>query len=184
MLSFLNGLVILAGIGAAVLVRGVRGPLRALVTLALVCAGAHLCWQACRASFTFPADRRNPYVYAHPVMDVKRLTERVEHLAGLHPDGEDMLVRVIAPDPWPLPWYLRRMGSVGYWMETPEEWSAPVVIASTPVDRRLSHRLHKTHHVQYYGLRPPVVLALFVESGLWEKFLGEQKGAGPESRSP
>ncbi len=175
MLSFLNGLIILAGIGTMALLQSVRGSARALVGLALVGAGAHLAWQAHRASFTFPADRRNPYAYAHPVMDVKRLAERVERLARLHPDGDGMLVRVIAADPWPLPWYLRRLANVGYWAEAPEEISAPVVITSAPVDRRLDRRFAATHHVQLYGLRPPVVLAMFVELGLWRRFV---HGAG------
>lgn len=180
MLGFSSCLAILAGAGAAALLRWLSSRwARVLLTLALGAGVAHLAWQAYLASFVYPADRRNPYAYAHPVEDVRRLGRRVERLAELHPDGREMLVRVIADNPWPLPWYLRRLDRVGYWRSPPEDVSAPVVIADMDAYGRFSRRLETTHHAAYYGLRPPVVLAACFENGLWKRFLEEREGEGP-----
>ena len=42
-----------------------------------------------------------------------------------HPDGHNMLIKVIASDPWPLPWYLRSYERVGYWGQPPADADAP-----------------------------------------------------------
>ena len=85
--------------------------------LAVGCAD--LARQAWRASVTYAADPRNPYVYAQTVPDAVRMATRIRALAALHPDGDRMQVTVIAPphEQWPLPWYLRNMPQVGYWTE-------------------------------------------------------------------
>ncbi|MBM4087295.1 MAG: TIGR03663 family protein, partial [Planctomycetes bacterium] len=108
MLSFLHGLILLAGIGAAEIVRILPNiPAKTVACVLLLAGGCNLAGQAYRANFVFHSDNRNPYVYAHPVTDVLNLVERVEALARIHPDGHDMLIKVIAPDSdyWPLPWY-------------------------------------------------------------------------------
>ena len=34
---------------------------------------------------------------------------------------------------------------------------------------------------EFYGLRPDVVLTLYVERGLWDRFLARNRGAGLQS---
>ena len=101
---------------------------------ALVIASGHLGWQAWRASVTYASDPRNPYVYAHTVPDAVRMATRIRELAAVHPDGARMQVSVIAPphEQWPLPWYLRTMPNVGYWIAPGDALAlqAPVVVAS------------------------------------------------------
>lgn len=173
MLGFLHGMVLLAGVGAVAWLRWLRWRwLRVAGGLLLLALAGQLGAQAFRANFRFYADYRNPYVYAHPRIDVVRLARRVQELAEVHPDGRQMLVRVIAPDPWPLPWYLRRLKRVGYWEQVPEQADAPVIIAAAELQAQLDQRLRDQYQVNAYGLRQPdVVLWLYVRGGLWDEYV-------------
>ena len=176
LLPFYVGAIVLAGIGFSTLVhatasRAVRGALAA----ALVIASGHLGWQAWRASVTYASDPRNPYVYAQTVPDAVRMATRIRELAALHPDGARMQVSVIAPphEQWPLPWYLRAMPHVGYWTAPGDALAlqAPVIVASMDHTAGARRRLGDRYVSEFFGLRPEVLLALYVERGLWERFL-------------
>jgi len=174
MLGFLHGMILLAGVGAVALVRLLPGrPAKVIASALLVAAACHLGWQAHRAGFRSASDPRNPYVYAHTSADLVNLANRVEELAAVHRDGGEMLVRVIASphDTWPLPWYLRRFGRVGYWHELPENVDAPVVIASAEHRAAVEAKLLGRYQPMYYGLRPGVLLTVYVDAGLWNDFL-------------
>ena len=175
MLSFLHGMILLAGVGATVIVRTLPNtPARIVVCVLLVAAACQLAGQAYRASFQFYADNRNPYVYAQSVEDILDLAERVEDIAASHPDHHNMLITVIAPgaDYWPLPWYLRRFGRVGYWDKVPEKPDAPVIIASPQVEPALTKKIRTDDYVgTCYGLRSHVVLLLYVQNDAWQAFI-------------
>jgi uncharacterized protein (TIGR03663 family) len=175
LLSFLDGMILLAGVGAVVLVRAARLlPVQIGVTIALLAGAAHLAWQADRAVGEYGADNRNPYVYAHPVADVVRCAEKVEAVARARPRGRDLIVKVVATggDYWPLPWYLRKFQHVGYWSAMPEDIAAPLVIGSADLDEALTKKLNATHLMTgFYGLRPTVMLQLWVEMGVWEAYV-------------
>ena len=100
LLPFYAGAFALAGVGFAALVSKNRSPLvRVLLAGALAAGSVHLGWQAWRASITYAADPRNPYVYAQTVPDAVRMAARIRHLSALHPDGARMQVSVLAPRP-------------------------------------------------------------------------------------
>jgi uncharacterized protein (TIGR03663 family) len=176
LLPFYAAAIVLAGIGFSRLVQVAPsriGP--ALVSTLLVAACAHLAWQAWRASVTYAADPRNPYVYAQTVPDAVRMAARIRAVAALHPDGDRMQVSVIASpyEQWPMPWYLRAMPYVGYWTAPgdPLAVQAPVIVSSTDHTAALDEALGERYVSQYFGLRPEVLLALYIERGLWERFL-------------
>ena len=174
MLSFLHGMILLAGVGAAAIVRMCPNiPAKIIAGLLLVAASGQLAGQAYRANFQFYADNRNPYVYAHSVEDVLDLAEHVQDIAQVHPDGRNMLISVIAPgaDYWPLPWYFRQFGRVGYWSEVPDKPDAPVIIASPQAQPVLDKRLRDTYQVTCYGLRSQVMLLLYVQTDAWDNFV-------------
>jgi len=182
LLSFLHGMILLAGIGVIVLVRIVpTRPLKVVVALVVLGAGWHLFGQAARASLSerFAADRRNPYVYAHTSRDVLNLVRQVEEVAKVHPDGRAMLVDVRAPeaDWWPLPWYLRRFPHVGY--PLPERYapSAAVVILHESVQDEPSDAYEFTG---YFGLRPTVHMRVYVRKELWQAFIKRQEELAPK----
>jgi predicted membrane-bound mannosyltransferase len=85
---------------------------------------------------------------------------------------------------WPLPWYLRRYTSVGYWndpADLPAEPAHPALVVTTPdLDEALAHRLGEDYVTEYYGLRPAqsVLVVLHVRRDLWDRFM-ETRTASP-----
>jgi len=173
LLSFWHGMILLAGVGAAWLVcKARRHYLRIALGLLLLAGAGHLAWQTVLANGPYAADWRNPYVYAQTSPDLLKLVRQVEALAQVHPQGNRMLVKVMAPesDYWPLPWYLRSLKQVGWWDQVPADPYAPVMIASAQLKANLDEK--QTHvMVGYFQLRPRVFLELYVERGLWQDCL-------------
>lgn len=175
LLSFLLGMILLAGIGASALVEAFASrPLKALVVVALLCATAQLAYQAHRASVAFASDRRNPYVYAQTVPDILNLVNKLNGLARVAPADYRTVVKVIAPDGdyWPLPWYLRRFQNVGWYDAMPADPFAPIIITGSTIDARLDEKSErKWIMVGYTELRPQKFLELYVELELWKKYV-------------
>ncbi len=180
LLPFYAGAMLMAGYGAVTLLLAPRSrPVRALVTVGLVAAVFHLAVQNWRANFRYPADPRNPYVYAQTVPDFLRLVRRIADVAAVHADGSGMLVKVIAGpyEQWPAPWYLRRMSRVGYWVSAADAGrldDAAIVVAAPDQADAVGASLGDRYVQEYYGLRPDVVLTLFVERGAWDRFMASR----------
>jgi predicted membrane-bound mannosyltransferase len=173
MLGFLHGMILLAGVAVAVLIKmSMDWWQKLLLGLILVLCFIIQPAQAYLGSYHYYADPSNPYVYAHPVTDVveitKRIeeiahahpdgvyahpvpdvveiTKRIEEIAQAHPDGRSMYIQVICPkdDYWPLPWYLRGFANVGWWGKVDEDVpSAPVIIASPNAEPALLKKLYE-----------------------------------------
>jgi uncharacterized protein (TIGR03663 family) len=175
LIGFWHGFILMAGLGAMVLIQWARWlPLRIVAVGLLLAGSAQLGVQAYRAAVPYADSQRNPYVYAQTLESTLRLVERVQRLARVHPQGHDMLVQVMARggDYWPLPWYFREFTRAGWWAQVPENPVAPVVIASPAFEPQLMERLAETHQAAgYYGLRPSVFLMLFVERETWRAYL-------------
>jgi uncharacterized protein (TIGR03663 family) len=190
MLSFLHGMILLAGVGAVALVRWLpRAPLKAAACVVLAAAAAHLGWQTYLLSYRYYADARNPLNYAHPTKDILNLAARMEQLAQAAPEGHDMMVHVVTPENyWPLPWYLRRFNQdhVGYWHDAGAWWEdvkglppPAVVILSQDVQAAVDDKLEGPYNRQsMYGLRPGVVLNVYAREDLWEAMLSGLKWGG------
>lgn len=174
LLIFLHGMTVLAGLGACWLVTLWRAPwLRGLVVLVLLAAVAFGARQSYQGNYRYPADARNPYVYAHTSTALLRLVKRVDELATVHPAGHAMQINVLKPDGdyWPLPWYLRQYDHVGYWVTPPAQPDAPVLIAGQEVAGYLEEHLHDPYQIEFHGLRPGKLLQLYIEQGLWKRFI-------------
>ena len=176
LLPFYAATIVAAGIGVSALARATasRGA-HVLMAGMLAVAAGHLGWQAWRASVVYAADPRNPYVYSQTVPDAVRMAARIRDLAALHPDRDRMLVMVVAPphEQWPLPWYLRAMPHVGYWANASEvpELTAPVIVASMGNAEKLDAALGDRYVSEFFGVRPEVLVTLYIERGLWDRFL-------------
>jgi len=181
LLPFYFGFVLLAGYGGAALIHGARSRvLRGFVIVVLVLAAWQLGMQNWRANFQYPADPRNPYVYAQTSPDFLRLVQRVTDVSAIHPDRAGMLVKVIAGpyEQWPLPWYVRRMTRVGYWSRAAEAGppdGASVIVASQENTSALDAALGDRYVSEFYGLRPDVILTVYIERALWERFLASRQ---------
>ncbi|HEU4936931.1 MAG TPA: flippase activity-associated protein Agl23 [Vicinamibacterales bacterium] len=176
----------LAGIGFASLLEMTRSrAMRGLLISGLTVACFSLGSQAWRAAVTYAADPRNPYVYAQTVPDAVRMARRILDLAPLHADGMRMQVSVIAPpyEQWPLPWYLRGMPNVGYWTAPGDDLAmgAPVIVSSLQYAPALDAALGDRYVSEFFGLRPDVLLTLYIERGLWNR--RERNGASDDSAS-
>jgi len=175
LLNFLYGMILLAGIGTVALIqRAPRLWLRLSLGALLVAAATQLAWQAWALNFVYFADRRNPYVYAQTVPDVLRLVGKVEALAKIAPPGHAMVVKVMSPDSdyWPLPWYLRKFKHVGWWDKIPADPYAPVMIVSSHLNAAFDEKSDRRWlMVGLFEMRPGAFLELYVESGLWRKYV-------------
>ena len=181
-LPFYLGFILLAGTGATALLHAFRSrAIRAAVFLLLAAGFLHLGAQARRAGWNYAADPRNPYVYSQTSPGFLKLVRRVEDMSAVHPDREKMLIEVVAGpyETWPLPWYLRRFGRVGYWTradEAPPPGDASVLITDTEQAGRLESILNTYYQSEYYELRPGVFLVLHVRNDLWDEYLKSRAG--------
>ena len=179
MLSFLHAMILLAGYGAATLILRIPTvPAKASVAVLLALGVYQLGQQAYRANYVYYADTRNPYVYAHTSSDVFDIARRAEDIAAVAPERRDMLIKVLTKDCWPLPWYLRRFTRVGYWPGPIDEPDAAMVITAAEFEDEVATRLEDDYQVNYFGLRPEVLVAVFIRQDLWDAFI--ETRAGPE----
>ncbi len=173
LLGFWHGMILLAGVGAGILLHSVRKSLPRLAVGLLLLAGAgHLAWQGWQLSVPRCTDRGNPYAYAQTSPDLLNLVAQLDVLAQVHPQHQEMLIKVMTSegDCWPLPWYLRRFKQVGWWDALPADPFAPVMIVSADLKANLDQK--KTHvMVRYYELRPQVFLELYIQLDLWRAYL-------------
>ena len=174
LLIFFQGMILLAGVGAAALVRAGRWkPMQAAlcaVVLGMAAFGARQAWQG---NFVYAADARNPYAYAHTSSAVTRLIDRVHDLCAVDPAGKAMRVHIIQPggDYWPLPWYFRDLTKVGYWGDIPAAPDAPVIITAPQLVPKLQPLLKDQYFIETHGLRPGRLLTVFIRQDLWDRFM-------------
>ena len=91
-----------------------------------------------------------------------------------------MLVKVVAGpyEQWPFPWYARDLTRVGYWSLAAEAGAldgVPVILASPENVAAVEAAVGERYVSEFYGLRPGVLLTLFVERGLWERFVESRR---------
>ncbi len=171
LLPFYLGFIILAGHGAAWLLRVARPKAaKAVILILLVLGTADLGRQNYRANFVLPADPSNPYVYAQTGPDLLKLVATVDHAAVRSPVKQNILTEVISPadETWPLPWYFRKLERVGYWTSVEAAakvlplGQADIVVTSSSFAPQVAAGLGDGYEQTFFGLRPEVVLALFV----------------------
>jgi len=190
MLSFLQGMILLAGVGAWTILRAVPTvPVKLLAAALLIAGVVHLGRECYALNFRFYADRRNPYVYAHPSSDVLNLAAQMERLANVSDEGHEMVIHVVTPENyWPLPWYLRQFNRdrVGYWQDaaawqndTRQHPPPSVIILNPDVQEKVDANLRGVYNKQMiYGLRPTVLLKVYVREDLWKAFIRAASASG------
>lgn len=195
-LGFLHGMILLAGVGGACLLgplarrwfaigeRPNRGEANRVFRIVFVSAALgfavwHLASQARLASIRESSSNRNPYVYAHPLRDVVDVGAWLERLADANPAGRAMRVHVIMDNPWPIPWYLRRLLCVGYWETPPDELAAPVIIVDDALRDAAQQRLGESWRMHVRGFMPGVRIAVFVHQDAQGAFLEASRRTAP-----
>ena len=173
-LSFLHGYILLAGVGVGcgidLINRFSSKSLRISAYLIITLLSAWLVVfhtrQNIRACHKLAADPRNPYVYAHTGRDAMELVANIER-AAVKLDGYETFIAISAPisDTWPLPWYLRKYQSVGYWShidQIPDNMKPSVIVAAADQGDLVAERFGKDLQANFFGIRPGVLLNLFV----------------------
>jgi uncharacterized protein (TIGR03663 family) len=184
-LSFLLGMILMAGIGMVALLRLLPG--RMLKTFAVVgflVAYGQLGQQSYRTSYVAYMDSANPYVYAQPVNDVVELAKQMQRLSTAYREHDATLVKVFSKDPyyWPIPWYIRQFPNVGYWQGLPDDVHAPIVLADPDYDEILTTKLGDTHLMNHiYGLRPGTFTEIWIRMDVWTAYL-EWKKTQPQPK--
>jgi uncharacterized protein (TIGR03663 family) len=117
---------------------------------------AHDTWQRV---FAQPTDENNPYAYAHTSEDLLGLSAEISDLARQNGIASPRIA-VIASDPWPLPWYLRRFSQVGFWQPGQQPGEADFYITSTDVSEQYADRL-RSYRPEFFGMRPGVLILLW-----------------------
>jgi predicted membrane-bound mannosyltransferase len=127
------------------------GPLFAIALVSAVLLGA-VAWFV---SFTRPADERNPFAYVHSAPDVLKVRPLADKARRAFPNEP---IRIIAPEYWPLPWYLRGMSNVRYASGPTEDCDGALVIVAAELHDAVRARMRGDYTMSYVGLRPGVVL--------------------------
>jgi uncharacterized protein (TIGR03663 family) len=110
-------------------------------------------------AFDAPADAKNPLAYAHTVEDLLRLPPRLEEWTK-EQNLARPLIAVVAADPWPLPWYLRKFQRVGFWQPGQDPGQADLYITSPEAAEKLGDKL-KDRLPEFFGVRPEVIVLLW-----------------------
>jgi predicted membrane-bound mannosyltransferase len=128
--------------------------------------------QACRAVFVLPSDARNPYAYVPTAPDLERATEWLESFAAAHPGLLAAPPAVVGVDYWPLPWYLRHFGPVGYYATPPPDLARrPLVFLAPPDAAEHLELLRVTHRVLPRGLRHETPLYVCIRRDVWAAWM-------------
>ena len=109
--------------------------------------------------FDHPADEKNPFAYAHTTEDFLELPKQLTELAQRHKIAAPKIA-VVAADAWPLPWYLRKYSTVGFWQPGQEPGTADFLITTTDVPQNLAERL-KSFRPDFFSVRPNVLMILW-----------------------
>jgi len=162
MLNMLVPLALLAGLAVSELWRSPRLRLGAPVVIgvAVLFSG----FFAIDLNFTRYDDEAYPYVFVHSTRSMLDLVNEVETTAARAGTGTDTGVVIMAPEYWPLPWYLRDYPKAGFFGSIVDTEEA-MIIANVNQEAELTTSIEPEYdRVGTYNLRPGVDLVLFVRS--------------------
>jgi uncharacterized protein (TIGR03663 family) len=178
-LGVAHGLVLLAGVGLAVLWRAARKLSHrvALAGITGVLLG-HTLWQAWMLSHDPASARDNPWAYADTSLDIRNLTELIRRVTATTAGGVDTHLQVICAqdDYWPLPYELRHWRRVGWWPAPPPDPPAPLVVVS-PHWSPAREADPAYVNAGTFQLRRGVFRVCYVQREVWTNFL--KRSASP-----
>lgn len=153
-------LALLCGLGIEYLWLRFNGAIGRCIAILILAVILTVAGQQTKAlAFDQPANEKNPLAYAHTVEDILRLPPRLEHLAK-EENLSQPLIAVVAADPWPLPWYLRKFSRAGFWQPGQNPGAADFYITSSATAEKLGDKL-KDRRPEFFGVRPEVVIILW-----------------------
>lgn len=124
--------------------------------------------QTVSLNFLHYDDENYVYVYAHTVRQFMPMVDDVHRMAKLAGTGTQTGITLMAPDYWPLPWYLRDYTKVGYYGRMTQSFE-PIIICSEAQEAEFKNTYdvdNRYRRINSYPLRPGVVLVLYVRSSV------------------
>lgn len=110
----------------------------------------------------------NPYAYVPTSKNITQLPAWLKELEALVGESEMRPIAVIGRGYWPLPWYLRDFGQVGYWPNPPEDLAKLFVIISMPEQTAACNDLlADTHTALPRTLRSNMSITLYLKNKIW-----------------
>jgi hypothetical protein len=160
------------GYGALALIRCFSGRWRFFPALGVALIAV---WQGVQArhaiSPRFSSDARNPYACVPTSKDAARIPGFLEKLRSAHPESRNRPLAVIGDQYWPLPWYLRGAGEVGYWSTLPGgATDLPVLFLLPAALEDAMIALQDTHTFLPRGLRDDFPVVIAARNDLWEAY--------------
>ncbi len=125
--------------------------------------------QASLAVGRLATDSRNPYAYVPTSRDVASIAPLIRDLQVIG-EGADV-VPVVGTQYWPLPWYLRECGTVGYWPEWEDELQQWPILILLPTSPEAASAIESSHVLLPKGLRHEFPVTIAVEQSLWNRYL-------------
>lgn len=160
-----------AALGLAAVWDRLNGKLRFVPALAFAALLAWQTTQAQRAAFRLSADGRNPYAYVPTVTDVVGIPDFISDLADHVPEDNSLPLAIVGESYWPLPWYLRGCGTIGYHIDLPREPTRyPILILMPSHFESGSDALEATHTFIPRGLRDDFPVVIAVENSVWSNY--------------
>ena len=188
-----HAMLILAGVGAAGLMRLVEGRVgRSIMGAALVLVMIHaglLAYRASRAVPSFAGHVRNPYNYSMTTADCLEWVAKIYRLAEVSGKTDHFtILQVDERGGWPLPWYLSRKFPNYFWQVRKWDAAEEILNRSDVVLSSLNYRANLPERVRGAGaagegsndwaefnmtLYPNGRLALFIRKPLWDAYLAK-----------
>jgi uncharacterized protein (TIGR03663 family) len=107
-------------------------------------------------------DETHPYLYAHTQRTFLDLVRVIEERGRALGTGKETAIAVIAPENWPLAWYLRDYTKTGYWGEFKADVEGDIFVASVAQEAPLSLKLGDSYErFGPYNMRGVVDLLVF-----------------------
>ena len=185
-----HGMLVMAGVGAAGLIRLVEGKVGRFVmacALALVMAHAGLlAFRATRGKPSFAADGRNPMNYSMTSPDCLDWVEKFHRFGEVSGKGNRLaIVQADSQGGWPLPWYLSRKFPNYVWQGG--DWAlmeqADVILSGMDFRDNLPESVRgpaepnesaqKEWEEFSLTLHPSARLAVFVRKSIWTAYLAK-----------
>ena len=184
-----HGMLLLAGVGAASLLRLVEGRVgRVLMGGVLVVAMLHsalLAYRATRGAPSFAGHVRNPLNYSMTSADCLDWVEKMYRFAEVSGKGDQLrIVQADARGGWPLPWYLGRKFPQYQWQggELSAMEGADVILSGMEFRASLPESVRGVEGAPGAGrewvefsltLHPSGRMAVYVRRALWEAYVAK-----------
>lgn len=125
-------------------------------------------YQSVKANGRLSNHASNPYTYVPTSKNITQLPAWLKELEVFVGESELRPIAVIGQGYWPLPWYLRDFGQVGYWPSPPEDLAKLSAIISMPEQTAACNELiADTHTALPRTLRSNVPVTLHLKNEIW-----------------